>query len=806
MASTSFARLLRRTTSSKTFPKCLLFRLPQPTKPFSTTSIETTPVAEEPTTLSDRLSFVFDQMDAIKRDRGEKDEALQRIRSWREKKRQQQEEVQQKSFPETSAPADPVPPEAAAAAVVETSKEVELVHPWPEWIELMERLVRQNYFHYGVMDGDLAMVADGKPFDITRDWNAVRTACLNFGRDRFDILRYLSRQDIQNLVGHGCPNLTTHVVFSAKLLRKYVRLDEGDVCSSCNLRSSCERGYLVPRKEEEARTLDIMRILLTYGFDHINGTVQNKPIMKKKSVRTAIQKLLQEVVKLSAVPIDPSLPPPIIKKPPPKVKQPPPPPRKRVGRDDIEMKKGDWLCTKCDFMNFAKNVICLQCDSKRPKRELLPGEWECPKCNFLNYRRNMACFHCDCKRPPDEFTEHHMQAKPRVAPRPGLERATRMPNVSDAWNFDFDENESDGADVAAFEFADSARKDNECPIEEYEDIDSHESRRLQRIQGRGRNYTEPDEKEPSVHSRRTGFDDFDDEDDDIDSYEIDLPSKDSRQEAYQRTSSEIKRSSEFEDLDDYAGTHNRTDSRSFNGSSRRMPGRASYSGSEDDDLDFGSDTELPVHPNWKSSHITDSRQGMRTGGGRVSYGTDDDLMLNSDSDDDMDQGSRHKQKRRHMQHASVRNKRGFDSENDFSFDSESDDEDFQSQRNKLRGIKSRFGGRGNASMGHNQSDSQSGELFRSNDRMRGGFGERGNTSMGHNQSDSQRGGHFRSNDRMRGKMNSSGDRYAERSLRGPKRDNYASHGSGSGGRVNNRQGGFPGFDRRKGWDRSGFRQ
>ena len=49
---------------------------------------------------------------------------------------------------------------------------------------------------------------------------------------------------------------------------------------------------------------------------------------------------------MSAVPIDPNLPPPIIKKPPPKVKQPPPPPKKRVGRDDIEMKKGDWLCPK----------------------------------------------------------------------------------------------------------------------------------------------------------------------------------------------------------------------------------------------------------------------------------------------------------------------------------------------------------------------------------------------------------------------------------------------------------------------------
>lgn len=37
------------------------------------------------------------------------------------------------------------------------------------------------------------------------------------------------------------------------------------------------------------------------------------------------------------------------------------------------------ICLRCDFMNFAKNTVCLQCDAKRPKRQLLPGEWECPQ-------------------------------------------------------------------------------------------------------------------------------------------------------------------------------------------------------------------------------------------------------------------------------------------------------------------------------------------------------------------------------------------------------------------------------------------
>lgn len=118
------------------------------------------------------------------------------------------------------------------------------------------------------------------------------------------------------------------------------------MCSSCNLRNSCSRGYILTRKEDEARTLDVMRILLIYGFDHIKGTVENKPLLKLKSVKTVVRKLIHEIAKLSAVPIDPNLPPPVIRKLPPKVKQPPPPPKRRVGRDDVEMKKGDWLCPK----------------------------------------------------------------------------------------------------------------------------------------------------------------------------------------------------------------------------------------------------------------------------------------------------------------------------------------------------------------------------------------------------------------------------------------------------------------------------
>ncbi|XP_058076821.1 uncharacterized protein LOC131225316 [Magnolia sinica] len=763
-----------------------------------------TPPASHPdpkTTLSARMSFVFDQIDTIERERAGKDEALQRIRAWREKKQQRADSRL------LDAAAVGSVPEATEKKVnlFSTTKEVEVVHPWTEWIELMERLVGQNYFDHRRKNEDQmvedVLQVDGsglgfaeEGFDFTRDWTTVRTACLNFGRDRFDILRSLSRKDIQILVGYGCPSTDVKVVFSAKLLRKHVHLDEGDVCSSCNLRSSCSRAYLLARKEDEARTLDVMRVLLTFGFDPVIGSVENKPLLKLKPVKTIVRKLLHEVVKLSAVPIDPNLPPPVIKKPPPKVKQPPPPPKKRVGRDDIEMKKGDWLCPKCDFMNFAKNTVCLQCDAKRPKRQLLPGEWECPECNFLNYRRNMACFHCEHKRPPDEFMENQIQAKPR-GPRTGLERGARIPGVSDAWNFDFDDNESDGADVAAFEFADSPRMGDGSPSDapaytrssrDSEDDDSFETSGMQRARERVR-YPEPsDRRMPPSLVNGTGFDDFDDEEDDnVDSYELDVPSKNSKQEFSSKNFSAVEDSFEADDFDDsdhYGNARQRNDLRSYNKPSRQMRGQAAFSGSDEDEQDFDSDTE-----EWKSSHVADSklRTGRRAGSGPyrgLSFGSEDDLGSNSDSDDNMDLGATPKRNKWSKQTSKRKGLRRGNSNSDsdgllFGSGSESDDnDDLRSRSNKMRG-------------------------------NRAGPDRRGNTFRGHSRSGPARDSRFRLNNLMNDRRNSFEKDDRGRSFRGPGRNDRGSRGAGYGEfRANDRGNDSWNSNRRGRGEEFGYRQ
>ncbi|KAL5566064.1 hypothetical protein UlMin_029228 [Ulmus minor] len=694
--------LLRRLSLSSSNAKLspsLSYLLTTQTRSFSTSSPDTKPSSP----LSARLSFVFDQIDAIEKERSEKDETLQRIRAWRESKKAQNPEPEVASGDKESNSAA----SSAESELVFDSRqreserslgvksEVELVHPWPEWIELMERLVQQNYFDHRRKDEDRMIQESGfDPSQVAsadsagldfKNYKLVQTACINFGKDRFDILRSLSRQDIQILVGFGCPSADKKVVFSSKLLRKHVHLDEGDVCSSCSLRNSCERAYLLTFKEEEARTIDIMRVLLAYGFDP-NG-VANESLLKRKSVKTVVRKLLHQVVKLSSVPIDPNLPPPVIKKPPPKVKQPPPPPRKRVGRDDIEMKKGDWLCPKCDFMNFAKNAVCLQCDAKRPKRQLLPGEWECPQCNFLNYRRNTACFHCDCKRPPDEFVENKMQDNLH-GPRMKMDKAATRSEVSNAWNFDFDDNESDGADVAAFEYADSSVMEEGSPLDnQAHGGDSgrpeYDFNKASRLPGAR------DEEHSNAYSSRPGigFDDFDDEeDDDIDSYELVTSNKNSAHKASSNDFSDFEGLSGSEDIehsDNKLHSRHRTPPRSSNKQSKPMRKRVSFSGSDDDDLDSDPEKELSSHPKWKSSHVADSRprgRGSRGPSKALSFGSDDELGL-SDTDDDLDENFGQGRGKAN----NFRSRRSFDVEDDPFAGSDSDSNSSRPRGNKFRG-------------------------------------------------------------------------------------------------------------------------
>ncbi|KAG2377038.1 uncharacterized protein HKW66_Vig0176120 [Vigna angularis] len=325
---------------------------------------------------------------------------------------------------------------------IEEDPSLQISHPWPEWVQLIKWLLHKGHFLHD----------EGNVFRNTalgaKDCNAIRTACLNFGRDHFHILRFLSRKDIGVTVALGCPSLDRKVVNSGKRLRAYVGIDEGSVCSSCNLRGDCERAFVKAREDEGGRTVDVMRIILTYGLDPITGSVDNKPCLTKR-VEDSVRRLLKEIVEHSTKEENSNFPDSTevvtghVHS-------------NQLGKGKIDvamMKQGDWLCPKCDFMNFARNIRCLRCDclfeekirqlkqdnnhlplkkgdwicnicnflnfakntrclqckERASNRHLNPGEWECDSwapfnltvilCNYINFRRNMVCLKCDHRRP-----------------------------------------------------------------------------------------------------------------------------------------------------------------------------------------------------------------------------------------------------------------------------------------------------------------------------------------------------------------------------------------------------------------------
>lgn len=256
--------------------------------------------------------------------------------------------------------------------------------------------------------------------------NQLKDPCLSFARDRYDLLKSLSVGEIQTVLEGGCPNLFRKVVNSAKRLRAYMALDEGEVCGACDLRGSCDRAYVILKDDEgNARTADIMRILMFYALDPLVISGEEKP-PGREVVEAAVRKLLSELIELSEKTPDP----PVLMPAPKAAHQKKQERRFRDNKEpplsdaildeklsrDVEMKRGDWSCAKCNFMNFSKNIRCLKCNGEGPKKvdvdaEMKQGDWICPKCDFMNFSRNIRCLKCKTEG-PKRVAVNEAQMKP----------------------------------------------------------------------------------------------------------------------------------------------------------------------------------------------------------------------------------------------------------------------------------------------------------------------------------------------------------------------------------------------------------
>ncbi|TVU45444.1 hypothetical protein EJB05_04944 [Eragrostis curvula] len=337
-------------------------------------------------------------------------------------------------------------------------------HPWPEWGDFLDKLRTKGYFERsapasgasageGAGDGEAAAEkpvasADTYPF---RDLNRVKNACLKFARERYDLVGCLPKQDIQAIVQCGCPNIFRKAVNSAKRLRQFAEVEEKAACDACKLRGSCDKAYLVPIPEEgrepEARTVDVVRILLSYAIDPTSLSGENSV---DGGVQESARKLLSELTARSDTAIDPSCIKPVSHTSS-KSKESGTKTQESVGKGSektetemkpgdwlctncnflnfarnrqcleckadgpkkikaatSEMKMGDWICTQCQFMNFSRNKICFKCEEPRPKRQLNPGEWECSSCCYINFGRNKVCRKCEHDRPEDDTQDNRL--------------------------------------------------------------------------------------------------------------------------------------------------------------------------------------------------------------------------------------------------------------------------------------------------------------------------------------------------------------------------------------------------------------
>ncbi|KAJ7961904.1 RanBP2-type zinc finger protein family [Quillaja saponaria] len=77
--------------------------------------------------------------------------------------------------------------------------------------------------------------------------------------------------------------------------------------------------------------------------------------------------------------------------------------RKRRGGPD-SLNEGDWICPKCDNVNFAFRTVCnmKKCGAARPSgpnqsnNNAPEGSWTCSKCGNLNYPFRTVCNRKEC--------------------------------------------------------------------------------------------------------------------------------------------------------------------------------------------------------------------------------------------------------------------------------------------------------------------------------------------------------------------------------------------------------------------------
>ncbi|CAL0323376.1 unnamed protein product [Lupinus luteus] len=244
------------------------------------------------------------------------------------------------------------------------------LHPWSEWSTFLRHITSTASANQSAAEDAFAAHVQ-----LSRKFLSEATACLAFARQRPNLLRLLSMRDIAVVVEHGTPFLFRDSDESVRKMKSFVSTSDATVLDT-----------------DRANLVDLMKFMLSYASNPLVSSERSN-LYNRDLVESSVRNLFGELFKLSYSAPGPNSTDTVQNQMPSRFGQTVPTGPK------IEMKRGDWICTRCNFMNFARNVKCLECEEARPKRQLAGGEWECPQCDFYNYGRNVTCLRCDCKRP-----------------------------------------------------------------------------------------------------------------------------------------------------------------------------------------------------------------------------------------------------------------------------------------------------------------------------------------------------------------------------------------------------------------------
>lgn len=85
--------------------------------------------------------------------------------------------------------------------------------------------------------------------------------------------------------------------------------------------------------------------------------------------------------------------------------------RSSTAADHPDALPGDWVCTECGNLNYARRLECRSCEAPRPPRPSSsnssgsntfapqPGDWTCPNCSDVNFAWRTECRSCQEPRP-----------------------------------------------------------------------------------------------------------------------------------------------------------------------------------------------------------------------------------------------------------------------------------------------------------------------------------------------------------------------------------------------------------------------